>query len=124
MRKVIIAGRLTSDARKLGSAENPFLAFSLACDEGYKDKKTTEFIDCKYNIVAVEPYLKKGRTVTVLGSFSSREYTTREGAQKFVMDVRVSEIFFGSAPNTAETQPRTAPAESAQQPSEDNGLPF
>lgn len=65
------AGRLGRDAElRITQSGMDVCSFSVGCDRGYGDKKTTEWIKCTLfdkRAKALHPYLVKGTAVTVMG---------------------------------------------------------
>lgn len=76
-------GRLTKDAEiKVINSKNA-LAFSVATDTGYGDKKSTVFFNCLLyrNPDGIAPYMVKGTQVFVSGEFSMKAWTNKEGKE-------------------------------------------
>lgn len=72
--KQLIVGRLTRDPESTPYGENTVCRFAVAVDDGYGDKKTTDF----FNVSAwgklganVQQYTKKGSVVLVEGKMKS-----------------------------------------------------
>lgn len=79
--KQVIVGRLTRDPESTTYGENTVCRFAVACDDGFGDKKTTDF----FNVSAwgkmgasVQQYTKKGSVVLVEGKMkmSKKESVT------------------------------------------------
>jgi len=70
-------------------------------------------------------YLTKGQAVTVTGSVSEREWTSKDGEKRKSMDVRVNDVALQGGRRDAEPQQerRQAPAP-APVDMDDQDLPF
>ena len=85
MLQIVVAGRLTKDAilRYTANDSTAVLNFTVATDVGYGDRKHGVFIECSLwgkRGEALDPYLKKGKQVTVIGEGDLRKYTTDNGS--------------------------------------------
>jgi len=95
--KVILIGNLGRDpeARTTPTGDN-VASFSLATSERRQNQPevTTWFNISVWGQLAdiATQYLHKGSYVYVEGSLTQREYTTREGATRFSLDVRAREL--------------------------------
>jgi len=99
--KIILIGNLGRDpeARTTPTGDN-VASFSLATSErrrgqdGQQQEQTTWFNISVWGQLAdvATQYLHKGSYVYVEGSLTQREYTTREGATRFSLDVRAREL--------------------------------
>ena len=70
-------------------------SFSVALTSGYGEKKITTWLNCSLfgkRGDSLAPYLKKGAQVAISGEFTARPYTTKEGAEKLSLDVRVNDL--------------------------------
>jgi len=79
--KQIAVGRLTRDPESTTYGENTVCRFSIAVDDGFGDKKTTDFFNCSAwgkQGESVQNYTKKGSLVLVEGKMKSskKESTT------------------------------------------------
>lgn len=94
MNVITIAGQLGKDAeiKYLGNGD-PVASFSVADSQG-KDKPTIWFRCSLFGKRAESllPYLLKGQSVTVTGTFTEREYTDKDGSQKKAQEVRVNDV--------------------------------
>jgi len=128
MNTLIIAGTLTRDAEvKYLPNGDPIANFSVADNQGGRDKPAI-FWSCGLygkRAESLSQYLTKGQAVTVTGSVSEREWTSKDGDKRKSMDVRVSEIALQGGRKDAEPQeerraaPKPAPVEM-----DDSDLPF
>lgn len=99
--KIILIGNLGRDpeGRVTPTGDN-VASFSLATSErrrgqdGQQQEQTTWFNISAWGQLAdiATQYLHKGSYVYVEGSLTQREYTTREGATRFSLDVRAREL--------------------------------
>lgn len=91
MKMICIAGRTGKPAElRRTQAGDPVLAFSVAVDDGYGERKKTMWFDCSLfgkRAQSLEPHMPKGTAVTVSGEFSTREF---EG--KTYLQVRVNDV--------------------------------
>lgn len=91
MLKVIAAGRLGKNAEhRTTQGGTDICSFTVACDVGFGDNKSTVWVDvAKFGKGAegLSKYLSKGDSVTVVGDLTTREY---EG--KTYLQVRADEV--------------------------------
>lgn len=97
--KVILLGRLGKDPEIVDFAEGvKKAAFSLATNEVYYDKKTSEKKEITdwHNVVmwrrqaeVAEKYLNKGDLVYIEGKVRSRSYEDKEGVTKYITEIVV-----------------------------------
>jgi single-strand DNA-binding protein len=85
MNKVIISGNITKDL-ELRSTENgkKFLGFSIAVNEGTKDKPITNFFNCnawEQNAEFINKYFSKGRKILIEGTLRTNKYKNDEGKE-------------------------------------------
>jgi single-strand DNA-binding protein len=130
MNTLIIAGTLTRDAEvKYLPNGDPIANFSIADNQGGRDKPAI-FWNCGLygkRAESLSQYLTKGQAVTVTGSVSEREWTSKDGEKRKTMDVRVNDIALQGGRRDAEPQeerraaPKPAPA---QDSFDDSEIPF
>ena len=113
MNTLIIAGTLTRDAEvKYLPNGDPIANFSVADNQGGRDKQAI-FWNCGLygkRAESLAQYLTKGQAVTVTGSVSEREWTSKDGEKRKTMDVRVNDVALQGGRRDAEPQQRQAPA--------------
>lgn len=85
MNKVIISGNITKDL-ELRSTKNgkKFLGFSIAVNEGTKDKPITNFFNCnawEQNAEFINKYFSKGRKILIEGTLRTNKYKNDEGKE-------------------------------------------
>ena len=81
-----LSGRLGRDSElKWLPSQTAILNFSIANNTGYGDKKTVTWYNCAIfgNFAeSMEPYLKKGIEVTVVGEIRMNKWTGNDGVEK------------------------------------------
>lgn len=92
-------GRLTKDptVRYIGETETAVASFSIAIDDGYGEKKKTNFIPIKVfgkQAENCEKYLTKGRKVGVEGKIQTGSYKNKDGQTVYTMDVVADRVEF------------------------------
>lgn len=102
MNKVILIGRLGSDPKLSYTQSGQSVAnFSLATDEGYKDKQTGKRVDKTewHKITAWGPqadfcgnYLGKGRLVLIEGRLQTRKWQAQDGSDRWTTEVVASRV--------------------------------
>ena len=128
-----IMGRLVSDPElRRTTTGKAVTSFTIACDKPGKDsgasfipcvawEKTGEFID---------NYFTKGSPIAVEGRLESRQYETKEGQKRTVLEVVVTQAHFcgKKEENVPEGVGRTTAPAPAQQftmlEGDDSALPF
>lgn len=112
--KVILMGRLTRDPEiRYTGSEKAVCNFTVAVENGYGDKKQTDFINCvAWNKAAefLEKYFTKGMMIIVDGRISTRTWEGQDGRKNYVTEVVVSEVSFGETRKQQEQARQTDPA--------------
>ena len=120
-----IMGRLVREPelRRTNSGK-PVCSFTIACDKPGKDSGTS-FIDCvAWDKTAefIDNYFLKGSAIIVEGRLESRQYETKDGQKRTVLEVVVSQAHFcekkKDEPGKANTLGNFEPIDS------DEALPF
>lgn len=127
MNVITVAGTLGKDAEVKYLPNGDAIAnFSVADSQG-RDKPTIWWNCGLYGKRAesLAQYLTKGQAVTVTGSVSEREWTSKDGEKRKSMDVRVSDVALQGGRRDAEPQQerRQAPAP-APVDMDDSDIPF
>lgn len=133
MNSITIAGQLGRDAevRYLNNGD-PVCTFSVADSQG-KDKQAIWWRCSLFGKRAesLSQYLTKGQSVTITGTFTERDYTDKDGAQKKAQEVRVSDVALqggrreaAQAPAPAQQRSRQAPAPKSGFDDMDDDIPF
>ena len=105
----IIMGRLTKnpELRRTNSGK-AVTSFTIACDNPGKDNGAS-FIECvAWDRTAefIHQYFAKGSAIAVEGRLQSRQYETKEGQKRTVLEVVVSQAHFcGKKEEPTEQQP-------------------
>jgi single-strand DNA-binding protein len=130
MNVITIAGGLGRDAElKYLNNGDPICNFSVADSQGGRDKQAI-FWNCQLwgkRAESLAQYLTKGQAVTVTGSVSEREWTSKDGDKRKSMDVRVNDIALQGGRRDAEPQEerRAAPKPAPQTFDDmDDQIPF
>ena len=99
--KAIIMGRLTRDPElRHTGAGTPVCSFSVAVDNGYGEKRQTDFINCvAWNKTAefVSNYFEKGKMIIVIGRIATRTWEGQDGKKNYATEVVVNEVSFGES---------------------------
>ena len=104
-------GRLTKDPEiRYGAESQTAVAnFTVAIDDGYGEKKSTDFI----KVVAfgktaenVERFLAKGKLVGVVGRIKTGSYKNKEGATVYTTEVYANNVEFLSPKDESAPAPR------------------
>ncbi len=89
-------GRLGRDAEvKYTQAGKPVTTFAVAIEDGFGDNKVTSWLDCAMFGERGEKlagYIRKGDRIGVTGSIRLDTYTTRDGAEKSKISLRVADV--------------------------------
>jgi len=135
MLQITACGRLTRDASiKFTANGSPVLGFSVATDVGFGDSKHPVYLGCSLwgkRAESLDPYLKKGTPVTIIGQGDLREWEQgdKHGAE---ITVNVSEVVMHGSKGD-NTQSEVPPAQGFRKPPpppakaadfEDSDLPF
>lgn len=141
LNKVILAGRLCADPELRRTQSGAAAAtVSLAVERDYAKQGEAREVDF-VPIVAwgstaefLAHNFTKGRTAIIIGRLALRKYEDREGKKKSVMEVVVSDIYFGdsrpkngaesSSPHVPAPNATLEPAGFAEMTEEDPDLPF
>ena len=99
--KIIVVGNLGRDGelKYLGSG-TPVLDFPLAVNERWRDQSGNQQESTQWFRISLfgrqaetlKPYLLKGKQVYVDGRLRIREYTDREGKQRYSCDVKADNV--------------------------------
>lgn len=89
-------GNLGADPElKFTQGGKPVLNMSVGCSSGYGDKKTTTWLRVAVfgqRAEALSRMLGKGERVACVGVVSTREYTSKTGEQRSVLEMLCSEV--------------------------------
>lgn len=98
MNKVIMNGNLTKQPElRFATSDKAVAAFTIAVNEGYGDKKKTNY----FNLVAwgkigenEANYLNKGSKVLICGTLQNRSYESKDGTKKYTTEIIATEVEF------------------------------
>ena len=99
MNSVALVGRLTRDPelRYTAGTQMAVAKFTVAIDDGFGEKKRTNFIPVTVfgkTAENCEKYLAKGRLVGVQGKIQTGSYTNKDGATVYTTDVVADRVEF------------------------------
>ena len=99
MNNVVLIGRLTRDpeVRYTAGTQMAVAKFTVAIDDGFGEKKRTNFIPVTVfgkTAESCEKYLAKGRLVGVQGKIQTGSYTNKDGATVYTTDVVADKVEF------------------------------
>ena len=116
MNKVIFCGRTTKDIEmRYSQGENSMAIgrFSIAIDNGYGDKKKTNFFNCTIfgkQAEAFEKYVPKGTKVLLECEANQNQYTDKNGNKVNSVDFIVKSFEFCESKSQSNSQPQPAPS--------------
>lgn len=126
----------------VGSAElkdtraGKVLEISIASNERGKDgESSTTWVRCSWfgkRAEAVAEYVTKGKPVAVTGTLAVREYTTKDGARKTSLEMRIADLqLLGGGDRDGQSRDRVAEGIQrsftgghAAEPADDDNIPF
>ena len=135
MNKVIFCGRTTKDIEmRYSQGENSMAIgrFSIAIDNGYGDKKKTNFFNCTIfgkQAEAFEKYVPKGTKVLLECEANQNQYTDKNGNKVNSVDFIVKSFEFCESKSHSNSQPQTTQSNdnswmSIPENLDDSSLPF
>lgn len=105
--------------------------FTLALTSGYGEKAVTSWLNCQLwgeRAEKLTNMLTKGTRIGVTGELTNRPYTSKDGAQKYSLELRVSDVtLLGQRTQEADAPQTREPRQSgvADVPDEfDEDIPF
>lgn len=112
-------GRLTRDPETRYTPEGMGVCkFTMAIDDGYGDKKRTNFIPVVVfgkQAESCEKYLAKGRMVAVEGKIQTGSYERQDGTKAYTTDVIANRVQFIDYGNKTQENANQSPAEDIPQ---------
>lgn len=94
--KWIGVGRLAAEPdQKFTQSGKSVASFTLCCDNGYGEKKTTEFVKCvawEQKADFISQYGKKGNLAYVEGRLQTRSWEDQSGVKKYTTEIIVNEV--------------------------------
>lgn len=133
MIKVYAIGNLTRDPEmRYTPSGKAVTEFSIASNEGYGDKRTTEYLDCQaWDKLAesVAEHLRKGRMVFIEGRYTTEHWDDKTTGQKRTkVRIKCNNVEYLDRPSAGRSDPlpgRGGPLEPIQPEAEDlTGLKF
>lgn len=121
---VVVVGNLGKDPEiRSTSGGTKVATFSVAVDQGFGDKKRTEWINilCFDKLAELaEKYLKKGKTVACSGTLQTSSWDDKTSGQKrYKTEILARDITFmdtrSSGDGGRSNEPRTATGQTARQ---------
>jgi len=103
MNNVSLVGRLVADPELTYTPGGKAKAnFAVAVNQGFGEKRTTEFIDCVAWEKAAEKVADQGRKgfeISIGGRISARKWQDKEGKNRKTVEVVANTIVVGKAPS-------------------------
>ena len=130
LNKSILIGRMTNDIELRQTTSSKMVGtFTVAVDDGYGDKKTTDFIRCvawEKKAEFIKNYFGKGRMIVIVGKIKTRTWETDNSEKRSVTEVWVDEVAFAGEKKqeAAEPQEDNAQFEGFVEVVNDDLLPF
>lgn len=123
LNKVILMGNLCADPElKKTPSGVSVCTFRLGVARRYKDtegKSVSDFITCvawRQSAEFVCRYFKKGASMVVVGSLSTRTYEDQQGNKHYLTEVVTDEVSFGAAKGTGASVPMPSDADAPPMP--------
>ena len=112
MNRCFFSGNLTRDPEmRYTNTGKAVTDFSIAVNQGFGDKRTTEYIDvvCWEKLAeTVAEHCRKGRKVLVEGSLFSETWTDRAQQKRKTIKFRASGVEFLDSPRGERETPQSA----------------
>ncbi len=114
----VLMGRLVSDPELKHTANDiAVCSFTIANDQGIRDKKKTSFIDIvawRGTAELVCKWFKKGSAIIVQGSIQTRSYTDKDGNKRKAFEVVADNVHFAESKKDGNNNPSTKHDEPTQ----------
>ena len=125
---VTVMGRLTRDPEmRRTTSGKAVCSFTVAVDKPGKDKGAS-FIPCvawEHTAEFIEKYFTKGSLLALEGRVESRDYETKEGQKRTVVELVASQVHFCGKNENSEAKPAFgAPSNFSLIEDDDAQLPF
>lgn len=129
LNNVVLTGRTCSDIEvKVSNSGTHYCQFSLAVDDGFGEKKTTDFFNISaFGKIAdnLAAYVKKGSIIGIKGALKTSSYTNKEGKKISTVTVRANEVSFESLKRDKKETPVAEPVmQETASPTVTAGMPF
>jgi len=122
MNVCVFSGNIGKDSELRYTANGIATAsFNLAVNNGYGERKTTFWVRCQLwekQAESLNQMLLKGVKVIVAGELNNREWTDKDGAKRWSLELNVSKLDFAERKSTA-----PEPGSIAEQAEQDS-IPF
>lgn len=108
LNKVMIIGNVGNIETRTTNTGDVVCNFSVAVNEKYNDKETTEWFRCiAWNKTAqlIEDYLRKGSKVFIEGKQRTNSWEDKDGNKRESKEVFVQNIKFLSSKNSTDNNP-------------------
>ena len=95
--QVILCGNLTNEPKKGMAGETPLIEFGIAVNDYKNGEEIANFFDCTLygkRAQAIEPVLRKGQRVTIVGKLKQNRWTTKEQENRSRVSIVVFDIEF------------------------------
>ncbi len=113
-KKITVAGRVGTEPETRALQDGTTVtSFSLAADDGYGDKKHTDWFRVSFfgkRGDTLAQYVKKGHTLLVFGQFSSREWTNNAGEKRTSLEIRGDDFDLIHGKDNTEAPRQSAPS--------------
>lgn len=106
--QAIVVGNLGGDAETKNVGDTTVTEFSVATTRKVRQEKVTTWVRCQMwgqRGTAVQSYLTKGTSVTVIGELSVREFESK-GEKRFSVECRVGELVLQGSKQGGQSQQR------------------
>lgn len=111
---------------------DPILNFSFALTSGFGEKQITSWLNCSLfgkRAETLAPMILKGQKIGITGEIVNREYTDKDGAKKYSLECRLSNVTLLGKKDDNATQQRQAEPSNKQTQEEfdasfDQDIPF
>lgn len=131
MNSCTFTGRLVADAEmKTAKSGTAICSFRVASDSGFGDQKKTHWLNCAIfgdRGPKLQPYLRKGDPVTVVGELSPPRLYDAQGETRVAQDLNVREVALQGSKSDSGRSGQSAPAgDAAAAPAGhfDDDIPF
>jgi single-strand DNA-binding protein len=130
MLKMTAVGNLARDIEVKEWKDSFVGNFTIGVSVGFGENKTTEWIQCTIwgkRAKSLEPYLKKGKKIVVVGNGSLKTYETKDGETRsnIALTVDMDGLSFASSRASESKQDNsTSKANEQQEPFVDDDIPF
>ena len=130
--KVILGGRLTADVELKATPQGVSVSqFSIAVNRktSKEQEQKADFINCvawRNTAEFISKFFKKGSSICVTGEIQTRNWTDKNGQNRYATEVIVDEAYFVDGKNDGQVAPafQTPTTPIFEEISNDDDLPF